>query len=127
MIPLMSGFSNQVELNCIPFLLPTIGAIISGATSGNHLSPISDVTFMSSASVGAYHIDLVRAQTQTAIVSIIATAVSFLLLGLLIFHEFNTTFSIFASILLGILVNILITWIWHLITKKQLNRKAAKQ
>jgi len=51
-----------VPLAQVPELFPMLGAILSGAVLGDHVSPISDTTIMSSASTGSYHLDHVFTQ-----------------------------------------------------------------
>jgi tetracycline resistance efflux pump len=46
----------------VPLLLPMLGSILSGAVLGDHVSPISDTTIMSSASTGSVHIEHVYTQ-----------------------------------------------------------------
>ncbi len=46
----------------VPNLFPMLGAILSGSVLGDHVSPISDTTIMSSASTGSYHLDHVYTQ-----------------------------------------------------------------
>ncbi len=48
-------------------LLSTTGAVLAGATFGDHCSPISDTTIMSSMASGADHIDHVRTQLPYAL------------------------------------------------------------
>jgi Na+/H+ antiporter NhaC len=48
-------------------LLSSIAAILSGAVFGDHCSPISDTTIMSSMASGADHIDHVRTQLPYAL------------------------------------------------------------
>ena len=48
--------------------LSSIGAILAGATFGDHCSPISDTTIMSSMASGADHIDHVRTQLPYALI-----------------------------------------------------------
>ncbi len=50
-------------------MLSTTAAVLAGATFGDHCSPISDTTIMSSMASGADHIDHVRTQLPYAIVS----------------------------------------------------------
>ncbi len=49
-----------------PILLGTIGAILAGAIFGDHCSPISDTTILSSAASGCNHLDHVRTQIPYA-------------------------------------------------------------
>ncbi len=48
-------------------LLSTIASVLAGATFGDHCSPISDTTIMSSMASGADHIDHVRTQIPYAL------------------------------------------------------------
>ena len=50
-------------------LLSTTAAVLAGATFGDHCSPISDTTIMSSMASGADHIDHVRTQLPYALAS----------------------------------------------------------
>ena len=101
-----------VSLSQIPLLLPLLGAIISGAIVGNHLSPISDTMLMSSTSSGAYHIDVVRMQFELTLPCIIATAVAFLVSGLLI-GSCSLFVNLLISLTLGICMMMVIFRILH--------------
>jgi Na+/H+ antiporter NhaC len=59
-----------------PILYATIAAILSGATFGDHCSPISDTTILSSMASSCDHIDHVRTQIPYALV--VAGAAAFL-------------------------------------------------
>jgi len=64
-IPLVVGASRAAQLSEAAMnavLLPSIAAILSGAVFGDHCSPISDTTIMSSMASGSDHIDHVRTQ-----------------------------------------------------------------
>jgi len=77
-------FTPPVILADISMLLPLLGAIISGALVGNHVSPVADVMLMSATSSGAYHMDLVKAQIGFTIPTIISTSLAFFLTGRLL-------------------------------------------
>lgn len=63
-------------------LLGTIGAVLSGSVFGDHSSPISDTTIMSSMASAADHIDHVRTQLPYAIaVAIVAVFFGYLPAG----------------------------------------------
>ncbi len=51
-----------------PILLGTLGAVLAGAIFGDHCSPISDTTVLSSAAAGCDHIDHVGTQAPYAFV-----------------------------------------------------------
>ncbi len=59
-----------------PLLLATIGAVLAGAIFGDHCSPISDTTVLSSAASGSDHLDHVATQMPYALT---VAAVSLLL------------------------------------------------
>lgn len=60
-------------------LFATIGAVFTGAVFGDHCSPISDTTIMSSMSAASDHIDHVKTQIPYALtVAVIAVVVGYL-------------------------------------------------
>ncbi len=63
-----------------PYLYPTIAAVLSGAVFGDHCSPISDTTIMSSMASACDHVDHVRTQIPYAL----TTAATALVLGYLL-------------------------------------------
>ncbi len=69
-IPLVYGTTESAGMSgqeFEPVLLGSIAAILSGAVFGDHCSPISDTTIMSSMSSSADHIDHVRTQLPYAL------------------------------------------------------------
>jgi Na+/H+ antiporter NhaC len=50
------------------YLIATISSVLAGATFGDHCSPISDTTVLSSIFAGSDHIDHVRTQIPYALV-----------------------------------------------------------
>lgn len=63
-------------------LLPTIGAVLTGCVFGDHCSPISDTTIMSSTASGSDHIDHVRTQLPYALTcGVIAILFGFIPVG----------------------------------------------
>ncbi len=65
-----------------PALLPVaVGTVFSGAIFGDHCSPISDTTILSSTFTGADHIDHVRTQIYYAMTVISVAAVMLLVWG----------------------------------------------
>ena len=108
-VPMIISFLNlqtPTDLANLNILFPCLGALFSGSVAGNHLSPISDSTIMSSSSVGAYATDLLKVRYSYTIPSIIATAISFLVVGFFI----NTSYiiSIIASLTTGIILSMLL-------------------
>ncbi|MFH1735401.1 MAG: Na+/H+ antiporter NhaC family protein [bacterium] len=62
--PIQAGLSNGV---CHGIMVSTIGAVLAGSVFGDHASPISDTTVLSSMASGADHIDHVRTQIPYAL------------------------------------------------------------
>jgi len=86
-----------------PILLGTIGAVLSGSVFGDHCSPISDTTIMSSMTSAADHIDHVRTQLPYALtVAIVASLVGYLPAGF--------GFPVWLSLLIGIAVLIILLY-----------------
>lgn len=64
-------------------LIPTIGAVLTGAVLGDHISPISDTTIMSSMASGCDHISHVKTQIPYALtVALVAIFFGFIPAGL---------------------------------------------
>jgi Na+/H+ antiporter NhaC len=59
----VSGATGAVT----PLILACIGSVLTGAVFGDHCSPISDTTILSSSASGADHIDHVRTQAPYAL------------------------------------------------------------
>ncbi|HUU27880.1 MAG TPA: Na+/H+ antiporter NhaC family protein [archaeon] len=83
-LPVNAGLpTHSVELT----MVATVGAILSGAVFGDHCSPISDTTIMSSMSSGADHIDHVRTQLPYAtLVALISVLFGYLPSGMGLLH-----------------------------------------
>jgi len=62
-------------------VLLTVGAIVGGGVFGDHCSPVSDTTCLSSFGAGSDHIDHVMTQLPYAIVCGLAACVLFVVLG----------------------------------------------
>ncbi|GGA76779.1 Na+/H+ antiporter NhaC family protein [Ornithinibacillus halotolerans] len=63
-------------------MLPSLAAVLAGAVFGDHVSPISDTTVLSSTGAGANHIDHVLTQLPYALVVAIASSIGYLIIGL---------------------------------------------
>lgn len=86
-VPLALSMTDSVNS---PIYLASFAAILSGATLGDHCSPISDTTILSSMASGADHIDHVKTQIPYAIFAgLIAICFGFLPAGLQIYSPFT--------------------------------------
>lgn len=114
-IPMAYKLTADAQLSASiaqPILLGTVGAVLSGSVFGDHCSPISDTTIMSSMTSAADHIDHVRTQLPYAItVAIVACFVGYLPAGY--------GFPAWLSILVGIIVFLILLYtIGKRITKR---------
>lgn len=69
--------------NAQELLIPVFASIMAGAVYGDHISPISDTTILSSTGAGCNHIDHVSSQLGYASVVAVCSGVGYLLAGLL--------------------------------------------
>ena len=100
-----------------PLLFPALGAVLSGAVWGDHVSPLSDTTIMSSTSSGAHHLDHVATQITYTIPAFVGACVSFTLAGLLI------DYGMFANIGISLGAGIASSWALLLTLNKGFPKK----
>ncbi|WP_142506252.1 Na+/H+ antiporter NhaC family protein [Melghirimyces algeriensis] len=82
MIPIGAAIAGQFSPD---WVLPFIGAVLGGAVFGDHCSPISDTTILSSAGAQCDHMDHVRTQLPYALLAAGTASAGYLVYGLL--HE----------------------------------------
>jgi len=92
LLPIAGQISSVVDID---MLIPSLAAVLAGAVFGDHCSPISDTTILSSAGSGSHHIDHVATQLPYALTSAAITIIAYLVLGLT------------GSVILGLIVVIL--------------------
>src|SRR4030095_7648452 len=95
-----------VALDQMPILFPALGAVLSGAVCGNHISPFAETTAMTAASAGIAPLDHARTQLGYVLPVIIATSVAFIVVGLMIGYGLWRSF--FVSIGVGVGINVLL-------------------
>lgn len=98
--------TSPVVLSQIPLLFPVLGAVLSGAACGNHLSPFAETTIMTAASVSIEPMEHAKTQFWYAVPVLVGTIVSFILAGWLIDGGLLESFLIAASA--GIVVTIVL-------------------
>jgi Na+/H+ antiporter NhaC len=98
--------TSPVAIGQIPLLFPVLGAVLSGAACGNHLSPFAETTVMTAASTGIESMEHAKTQFWYAIPVLVGTVVSFILAGLVIDSGLLKSFLIASSA--GIVVTILL-------------------
>ncbi|MFH1832262.1 MAG: Na+/H+ antiporter NhaC family protein [bacterium] len=109
-IPLLISLSHvqtPVSLAALPALFPLLGALISGAVVGNHLSPMSDTMLMASTGTGANHMDVIKTQYSFTWPCVFATAIAFLIAGLLV-GACSLKLNILISLIIGLILNMLV-------------------
>ncbi|MFS0688893.1 Na+/H+ antiporter NhaC family protein [Sporosarcina sp. 179-K 8C2 HS] len=75
--------AGTIMINAEPeLLLPALSAVLAGAVFGDHCSPISDTTILSSTGAGSNHMDHVSTQLPYALISAGIAVIGYLVLGL---------------------------------------------
>ena len=64
-------------------MIPVIGSILAGAVFGDHISPISDTTILSSTGAGCKHIDHISSQLVYASLVAICCVIGYIIMGIL--------------------------------------------
>jgi len=77
MMPIALGLAGAFEMN----VALMIGAVVSGGIFGDHVSPISDTTIISSMATGCDHIEHVRTQLPYALIGASVASILFLVFG----------------------------------------------
>jgi Na+/H+ antiporter NhaC len=79
LLPLVVGLSYQLglqsDLGGVGMVIVSIGAVLEGAIFGDHCSPISDTTVLSSTACASDHIDHVRTQMPYALLAMVVAVV----------------------------------------------------
>ncbi|HLU20949.1 MAG TPA: Na+/H+ antiporter NhaC family protein [Bacillaceae bacterium] len=86
-------------------LLPTLAAVLAGAVMGDHCSPISDTTILSSTGAGSNLMDHVMTQLPYAILTGLISAMGYIVIGFT-----NNTLLGLVTIAILLLCSVLILW-----------------
>ncbi len=108
-IPLTYRMTGDVTTSVI-----MAGVVFSGAIFGDHCSPISDTTVLSSIFSGSDHMDHVSTQIPYALTAAFVSAVMYLLYGMFSLNPF-------ILVVLGIALLIILTYILNSISRKKYN------
>ena len=79
MLPIAGDMAAAAD---IAILLPSLAAVLAGAVFGDHCSPISDTTILSSTGASCHHIDHVTSQLPYALVIALVAMVGYLVMGI---------------------------------------------
>lgn len=79
LLPIAGEMAAVIDITMI---LPMMAAVLAGSIFGDHCSPISDTTILSSTGAGSHHIDHVVTQLPYALMAAGITILSYLVLGI---------------------------------------------
>ena len=82
-------------------MIISVSAVLAGAVCGDHISPISDTTVMSSAGAQSNHINHVTTQMQYAAVVTVISFAGYILAGFV--HIWWVVLGVSLIVLLGVL------------------------
>ena len=80
-IPLAAAYV-EVDPSNAPLVIASLSAVLSGSIFGDHCSPISDTTILSSMASGSDHIDHVKTQIPYALTGAGAAFIGYLITGI---------------------------------------------
>ena len=112
LIPIITGVFADTD----PMLVPAISACLAGAIFGDHCSPISDTTIMSSSGSQCNHINHVTTQIPYALTIAALSIVSYLILGLL---SLASTSLMILSLPIGIVLTLVAMFVLRSVTSKE--------
>jgi tetracycline resistance efflux pump len=78
MLPIAGDMAAASDIS---LMLPMLSAVLAGSVFGDHCSPISDTTILSSTGARCDHIDHVRSQLPYALSTAFISAIGFIVLG----------------------------------------------
>lgn len=104
--------AGTIMIDAAPeMLLPALAAVLAGAVFGDHCSPISDTTILSSTGAGSNLMDHVTTQLPYALISAAIAVVGYLVLGV--------TGSVWMGLIAVIIILIVLFSIWSIKAKKE--------
>lgn len=104
MLPIAAEVSVITDM---AMLLPTLAAVLAGSVFGDHCTPISDTTILSSTGAGVNHIDHVVTQLPYAIISAVAASIGYLFIGITHFYFLGLIITLGLIIGFSLLINFL--------------------
>ncbi len=104
--------AGTIMIDAAPdMLLPALAAVLAGAVCGDHCSPISDTTILSSTGAGSNLMDHVTTQLPYALISAAIAAVGYIVLGF--------TGSVWMGLIAVIIILIVLFSIWSMKARKE--------
>ncbi|QDP40994.1 Na+/H+ antiporter NhaC family protein [Radiobacillus deserti] len=102
MLPIAGELAAVTDVSLV---LPALSAVLAGSVFGDHCSPISDTTILSSTGAGANHIDHVLTQLPYALIGAAASIIGYLC--------FAWTGAVVVSLAVAILVIMIVALFIH--------------
>ncbi|NQZ51869.1 MAG: Na+/H+ antiporter, partial [Moritella sp.] len=78
MLPIAGDMAAGTEIS---LMLPMLASVLAGSVFGDHCSPISDTTILSSTGANCHHMDHVMTQLPYALSTALVSAIGYLVLG----------------------------------------------
>lgn len=100
------GAAITTPANTMHLVFPVMGAILAGAVYGDHISPISDTTILSSTGAGCNHIDHVSSQMGYATTVALCSVLGYLLVGIVA----SPIIGLLVGAIVLVAVILLMTW-----------------
>ncbi|MGO4999158.1 Na+/H+ antiporter NhaC family protein [Oceanisphaera sp. W20_SRM_FM3] len=104
MLPIAADMTMAIDAQ---LLLPAMSAVMAGAVFGDHCSPISDTTILSSTGAACHHMDHVLTQLPYALSIAVVSLIGYVALG----YSSSVLLGLLAATLAFILV--LVFWHWQ--------------
>ncbi len=111
LIPIVVTVAEAVEPNSADLVVITLSATLAGSVFGDHCSPISDTTILSSAGAGCVHIDHVYTQLPYAVVVAVSALCGYIVAGF--------TYSLPLSLGTGFAIMLLSIFVMHRVYVKR--------
>ncbi|MFD1008272.1 MULTISPECIES: Na+/H+ antiporter NhaC family protein [Oceanisphaera] len=105
MLPIAADMTMAID---VQLLLPGMSAVMAGAVFGDHCSPISDTTILSSTGASCHHIDHVITQLPYALSIAVVTLIGYLALG------YTASVGIGLAAAMGGFIVVLAGWRWKI-------------
>ncbi|WP_203247978.1 Na+/H+ antiporter NhaC family protein [Sporosarcina beigongshangi] len=104
--------AGTIMIDAAPeMLLPALAAVLAGAVFGDHCSPISDTTILSSTGAGSNLMDHVTTQLPYALISAIVATIGYFVLG--------ATGSVWIGLAAVIIILIVLFTIWTIRARRE--------
>ncbi|GAL21986.1 Na+/H+ antiporter [Vibrio maritimus] len=113
MLPIAGDMAGATD---IAMMLPMLGAVLAGSVFGDHCSPISDTTILSSTGARCNHIDHVATQLPYALSVALVSCVGFITLGM--------TTSVFISFAAASMTFVIVCFVLSALSKARMSQEA---